>query len=222
LPNPQALRDCHAAQRDNDHLESLREKLGEDTLAWSDRVAQQADGPDVELLRGMEEVWSSGRALDGLEDVSAEARESTDLWAGFSRAAAEFFLNSPPENFLAPAVPGTRWVHQGMWSAWPFSFAIQLATLRESPGATISLPPRAGNERQNPKDFRVLAKSLVRCCHQRTGRSRSCGHQRAERGEGGACRVGGALARADRGIPSGQPATLRPRERLRYAAGAAL
>ena len=73
------------------------------------------------------QLHESGDGYAELDAATGEDKLSTDLWASFSRNAVTSFLSHDPCNFLQPIV--SSWIHQGMFSAWPYTFAMQLALM---------------------------------------------------------------------------------------------
>jgi hypothetical protein len=126
---------CRQDQENEAYKQRLSEQIGDENERFFSTIGAGVESrtldPDQTLARdvyeAMKMLHESGEGYAALEEADSVDKKSTDLWAAFSRSAAHTFLSYSPHYFLQPAV--SPWVHQGMFSSWPYTFAMQLALM---------------------------------------------------------------------------------------------
>ena len=123
----------HTDCRSESHRENMRSLVQDENERLFNALEQHPDSLEVEdalardAYRAMRLLHESGDGYAALEAATGHDRQSTVLWAKFSRDAATSFLSHSPRYFLEPMV--SPWIHESMFSGWPYSFAMQLALM---------------------------------------------------------------------------------------------
>ena len=170
---------CNQDQQADEHKAEMWRRIQDENERFFAALGGEAgdllteDEVARDVHEAMTKLHASGEGYAALDAAEGAARLSTELWATFSRQAAASFLTHAPSYFLQPLV--SPWVHQSMFSAWPYTFGTQLALmvlsddwspvwsrlLQESPVGNPPMCDLAGHSLLDVPDAPTTSSNLV-------------------------------------------------------------